>query len=301
MVQVNFTCMKLVVGVLLFLVCLTSCEKVLDVQPATDLGTLVVDGTIESGQPPIIVLSTSLNYFSKVSPEILSGSQVHNARVIVSDGLRTHQLKEYKRDLGNGYNLSYYSSDTASPSTVIIGEPGKTYMLTIETGGKQYQASTKIPLLQKQVDSIWWKKAPGEADSLKAVVVARVTDPAGYGNYIRYYTRVNSGNFLPGANSVFDDQIVDGTTYDIQVDQGIDRNDPPDFENYGFFKKGDTATIKFANIDKATYDFWRTIEYSYQSIGNPFSTPTTIINNVSGALGAFCGYSIQFKTLIIPK
>ncbi|MCY7421916.1 MAG: DUF4249 domain-containing protein [Chitinophagaceae bacterium] len=293
--------MKLFLGLTLMLFCMSSCEKTLTIQPDSLTPVLVVDGSIETNQPPVIILSTSLNYFSKISPDILSASQVHNARVVISDGVRSHQLKEYIQPVGNGYTISYYTIDSSNLASLIIGEPGKSYQLTIDAMGRQYIAVTRIPVLAKKVDSLWWKKALAIADSNKAMLMAKVTDPPGYGNYIRYYTKVNTGAFLPGANSVFDDQIVDGSTYEIQVDQGINRNDPPRFEDYGFFNKGDTVTIKFTNIDKPTYDFWRTLEYSYQSIGNPFSSPATIINNVKGALGAFCGYSVQYKTLIIPK
>ena len=53
---------------------------------------------------------------------------------------------------------------------------------------------------------------------------------------------------------------------------------------------------------QGSFDFWRTLEFSYQSTGNPFSTPTKVMSNVSnGALGAFCGYSVQLRTLIVPK
>jgi len=138
--------------------------------------------------------------------------------------------------------------------------------------------------------------------SNRVVLMEKVTDPPGFGNYIRYFTRVNRQAFLPGATSVYDDQIVDGTTYSLQVEQGIDRNNPPEGEDYGFFRRGDTVTTKMANIDKATYDFFRTLEFSYQSIGNPFSSPIKVLGNVSnGALGAFSGYAVQYKTLIIPK
>ena len=293
--------MKLLLGLMLVLFCMSACEKTLTIQPDSLTPLLVIDGSIETNQPPVIILSTSLNYFSKISPDILSASQVHNARVVISDGVRSHQLKEYIQAVGNGYTISYYTIDSSNLATAIIGKPGVSYQLTINVLGRQYTAITKIPVLEKKVDSLWWKNAPAIADSNKAVLIAKVTDPPGYGNYIRYFTKVNSGEVLPGANSVFDDQVVDGSTYEVQVDQGINRNDPPAFEDYGFFKRGDTVTVKFTNIDKPTYDFWRTLEYSYQSIGNPFSSPATIVNNVKGALGAFCGYSVQYKTLIIPK
>ena len=81
----------------------------------------------------------------------------------------------------------------------------------------------------------------------------------------------------------------------VQVDQGINRNDPPKFEDYGFFNRGDTITVKYCNIDKPTYDFWRTLEYSYQSIGNPFSSPTSVLGNVKGALAHFADMPYNTK------
>jgi hypothetical protein len=60
------------------------------------------------------------------------------------------------------------------------------------------------------------------------------------------------------------------------------------------------VTLKLCNIDKATYDFWRTMEFAYSSVGNPFSSPTKVLSNISGgALGYFGGYAAQFKTIII--
>ena len=95
--------------------------------------------------------------------------------------------------------------------------------------------------------------------------------------------------------------MIDGTTYQLQVDPGIDRNNKVPFDS-NYFKRGDTITMKLCNIDRATYTFWSTWEYAFQSIGNPFGQPNTIIGNISnGALGAFYGYGAAFKTLIVPK
>lgn len=289
-------------GYLVILTFFTACEKAINIQPLSRNPLLVVDGTIEEGKPPFIVLSTSLNYFSTIDPKVLIASNVKDAKVTLSNGTDTIRLKEYRQSLGGNYYLSYYSSDTTNLETAIIGQQGKTYTLEIEHNNEKYLSVTTIPVAAKTVDSVWWKPAPFEEDTSKVVVMAKLTDPAGYGNYIRYFTKVNSGPFLPGAVSVFDDQFTDGTTYDYPIDQGIDRNNPPAVDDYGFFKRGDTVTAKLANIDKATFDFWRTLEFSYQSIGNPFSTPVKVLSNVdNGALGAFCGYRVQYKNIIIPK
>ncbi len=126
-------------------------------------------------------------------------------------------------------------------------------------------------------------------------------DPSGFGDYIRYFTKRNSEPFYPGLNSIFDDQVIDGTSYEIQVERGIPRTGTiPD--GYSFFDKGDVITLKLCNIDKATYDFWRTMEFSYASVGNPFSSPTKVVNNISsGGLGYFGGYAAQYRTIIIPQ
>lgn len=286
---------------IIIIIFFTGCEKTINLQPESQKPLLVVDGTIEDGQKPFIVLSTSLNYFSEINANILLASNVTDAKLTLSDGTVTTGLKEYLQPLGGGYNLAYYSSDTTDPAAM-IGETGKTYTLQIDYNNSRYSAVTHIPAVAKFIDSLWWSPAPHNTDTTKVILMSKITDPPGFGNYIRYFTKVNSKNFLPGANSVFDDQITDGTVYVAQVEQGIDRNNKPSQDDYSFFKRGDTVTVKLANIDKATFDFWRTLEFSYQSVGNPFSSPTKVSGNVSnGALGAFCGYGTQLKTLIIPK
>ena len=93
-----------------------------------------------------------------------------------------------------------------------------------------------------------------------------------------------------------------GTIYSVNVDKGVNRNLSINFDDYSLFMKGDTIQVKLANIDKATYDFWRTLEYNYQSIGNPFSSPIRVLSNISnGALGYFGGYAAEYRELVIPK
>jgi hypothetical protein len=131
--------------------------------------------------------------------------------------------------------------------------------------------------------------------------MVKAFDPPGYGDYVRYFTSRNSEPFYAGWNSVFDDQIIDGTNYVVQVERGVSRNEGFEEDMFYFFK-GDTVTLKLCNIDKATYEFWRTMEYSYSSNGNPFSTPTKVLSNISGdALGYFGGYACQFKTIVVPR
>jgi hypothetical protein len=292
---------KYIGGVCLMLL-FSSCEKAITIHLKDAQTQLVVEATIENGKPPVVFLSSSLDYFSEITTEILSQSFVHNANVIISDSATSVQLKEYAVPADTSGNLIYYYSVDSINNINFVGSLNHSYGLRIEVNGQLYTSQTTIPALAKKIDSLWWRPAPDNPDTNKIVVVAKVTDPPGFGNYIRYFTSENDGPFFPGLNSVFDDQIVDGTTYDIDVDKGVNRNEKIDLNNYAFFDKGDSVIVKFCNIDKATYDFWRTMEYNYQSIGNPFSSPTTVTGNISNnALGYFGGYAAQYVSLRIPK
>ncbi len=278
-----------------------SCERPVDFKLDDVTPKLVVEATIENNQPPIVFLSKSLGYFSAIDLTTLANSFVRNAEVYVSNGIRTHKLKEYAFPAGNGSYFFYYSTDPASPATAFLGELNKTYSLRILSEGKEYTAITKIPDITRRIDSLFWKPAPVGNLPEKVSVMVKAFDRPGLGDYVRYFTKRNREEFLPGLNSVYDDQVIDGTGYVVQVERGVSRNRSIP-EDYSFFDKGDTVTLKVSNIDKATYDFWRTMEYTYVSVGNPFSSPTKVLSNIKGGgLGYFGGYASQYRTIIIPK
>ncbi len=291
--------MKSVLALLISMVIFSSCEKNIDfeLKEATDL--LVVDASIENGQAPVVILTQSFSFFSQISPVLLARAFVHGAEVFMSNGISTHKLREYSIDSAAGFRIYFYSIDTAQLASAFLGQLDKTYSLMIKAGGKEYTANTSIPILAKKPDTLFWIPAPLNPDTNKVILRVRATDPPGLGNYVRYYTKKNKGPFLPGENSVYDDQFIDGTTYEIRVDPGVDRNNMIPYED-NYFRKGDTVTLKISNIDKATYRFWSTMEFAYQSIGNPFASPGKVTGNISnGALGAFCGYASASRTLII--
>lgn len=279
---------------------LLGCQKDIEFELKEADPKMVVEATIENGMPPIVILTRTVGYFSTISPQILSESFVHGAEIKISNGSKNHLLKEYSIPLGLGYSYYYYSIDSSNLSTAFIGELDKKYSLTIFSSGEEYSAITRIPRITKVIDSLWWKKVPSDTSNTKAIVMVRETDPPGYGDYVRYWTKRNSESFYPGLASVYDDLIVDGSTYDLAVEPGINRNEGYN-EDKRAFKKGDTVSLKISNIDRATFDFWRTMEYTYTSVGNPFSAPTKVQSNISnGALGYFGGYASQVRTIIIP-
>lgn len=287
----------LVAAVLFF----SSCEKGVEFKLQDVTPKLVVEATIENGQAPVVYLSRSQAYFSQIDLTALAGSFVRNAEVYISNGTVTHKLKEYSVPVGGGYFFYFYSNDPSSPATAFVGQLSRSYSLRIVSEGKEYSATTTIPNTTRRIDSVFWKPAPPGNEPGKVAVMARAFDPPGLGDYIRYFTKRNSESFYPGLNSVYDDQVIDGSIYEVQVERGVDRNESHP-EGYSFFDRGDTVTLKVCNIDKATFDFWRTMEYTYATVGNPFSTPTKVVSNISGGgLGYFGGYAAQYRTIIIPR
>ena len=273
---------------------LVSCEKEIELDLDVSKPELVVDATIENGLPPVVVLSNSLNYFKQINTETIISSYVRNANVIINDGKTDFPLQVDSTKTSAGV-LYFYSTNK------LLGVSKGTYSLIIKIGTVTYTSSTTIPEITRRIDSIWWERPPFDDDTMNALLMIKATDRPGLGDYIRYFTKVNSTPFLPGRNSVFDDALIDGKTYSVSIDKGVDKNLGQQ-EEIGSFKRGDTITLKLCNIDRQTYDFWRTFEFNYQSIGNPFSSPTKIISNVSGnAIGYFGGYAAQYRTLIIPK
>ena len=281
---------------------LTSCEKRIDLPLKENSQLLSVDASIENGSFPIVILTKTIPYFSTITPEMLSSSLVEDADIRITNRNRTIQLKKITIPLTATLKYVYYSCDPNDPNNQLIGQEGEKYTLTIERESQTYTAVTTIPVIRKTLDSLWWVKAPLTPDtSTKIVLKGKFTDPPEFGDYVRYFTKVNNEPFYPGLTSAFDDLFVNGTTYEIDIPRGVDKNLVTELLEEPFFRRGDTIEVKLSSIDKATYDFWRTAEFSYQSVGNPFSSPVKIIGNISnGALGYFGGYASQVKKIIIP-
>lgn len=272
-----------------------ACEKDIDIDLKETDPRLVVDASIENDRAPQVTLNKSLDYFGKISPEMLLASFVRRADVSINDGVRNYRLREDSIAAGTNLFLYFYTTDS------LKGKLNTRYQLNITAEGRSYSATTSIPQITRRIDSLWWEKAPLVNDTSRVRMMIRATDKPGFGDYIRYFTKTNTEPFFPGFNSVFDDQFIDGKTYTIQVDRGLNKNLDNSEEDI-YFSRGDTATLKLCNIDRATYDFWRTFEFNFQSIGNPFSSPTKTLSNISnGALGYFGGYAAQYRTLIIPQ
>ncbi|MDE3256086.1 MAG: DUF4249 domain-containing protein [Bacteroidota bacterium] len=272
---------------------LSSCEKTVSFQlNNSETKKLVVDGQIETGKPPIVFLTNAIGVTDPLNLNTVLNSIVRGAIVEVSDATRTIQLIEQN----NSYQVAPQDSN-------FVGVPGQIYKLKIQYLGKVYEASTKIPIV-KSLDSIWTVKRinAGGPDSNEVNIFARYTDPDTLGNYVRYFTKRNKEPFFTGRNSVYNDEVINGNGIDVRIEKGYDKINDTSTKKFGNFIIGDTVQVKWCAIEKAVYNFWNTLEFSTNSVGNPFSSPSAIMSNISnGALGVWAGYGTSFKTIIVVK
>lgn len=287
----------------IFVLGLASCEKEVHIDLGTTAPKTVIQGQIETGMPPFVVLTSTISFFASVDLGTLQNSFLHDAIVKVSNGSKTVTLKEYAIDTGANNKFYVYTIDS---SNVMLGEVGQIYSLSVTYGGNTYTSVTKIPN-PKGVDSIWLDvpefardKTPKTAREL----FVNYSDPDSAGDCVRCFTRRNDQMYYPTA--IFSDEIVNGKpVYKIgllagypEAESSVERNR----DSLIYFFPGDTVTLKWSSIDKGVYKFWNSVEFAKNSVGNPFSSPINLVSNISnGALGVWAGYGNTLRTLVVPN
>tara|TARA_B110000285_G_scaffold156594_1_gene174744 strand:+ start:2620 stop:3567 length:948 start_codon:yes stop_codon:yes gene_type:complete len=281
---------------------------------------LVIDGRIETGQPPFILISKSKDIYAPTDLQAFFNSFVSGAQLTVSDGTTTYDLIEIcsdnlppgseaivasllgvpVTDLTSIHICGYTSLD---PST--FGQVGKTYTLTIINEGETFTGVTKI-LEPTPLSNLYWK--PDGNLTTHGYAWATLSDPVNqFDAYKWEVQRINTdvngdlldANFVEPFSPIFDDQFFDGLTFDFFYDNPQAYEDGVLEDEAGLYTLGDTVVIKFSKMDKNVFEFMEKKYTQLSTAGNPFATPTNILNNLTGgALGVWAGYSPSFDTLI---
>lgn len=319
---------------LLFLTqCLVySCEKNVELEIPREENVLVVEGRIETDQPPYVILTRSTGYFEPADLNTFLNTFVHDAAVTVTTDsgvfiLEELCLNDIPKEIkplasaflglsadevaGNSYCLYTVPVAQLLSGNFLKGVAGKTYKLTVETDNQTYFSSVKIPE-RVALDSAWFR-TEGE-DSLFGFAWAHLTDPDTLGNAYRWlakrishgsYGEMKDNTFIPPFNSVFDDRFINGKSFEFAYDRGNKPSEEgvemPD-EKQHFFKVNDTIVVKFCTIEKMVFEFIRKYETEIWNNGNPFAAPATLPANISGgAIGLWAGYGVTYDTIIAKK
>lgn len=302
---------------------LVSCTKEIDVDLPTTDPKLVVEGTIEPGQPPIVILTRTQSYFASTDLSSIAGSYVSGATITVTDGGNTVTLDELSSSGLTQEQIEQVALITGIDPTIIananivvyskldntlLGEEGHIYRLNVSAENKSCSAITSIPHAVA-LDSVWWKLALQKPDDdSSGYAWARLTDPDTMGNGYRWMARriystdpnfTKDSRFISPIGSSFPDKYINGLSFDFFAVRGRSPfTDNSDDETAGYFLRGDSVIVKFLSIGKAEEEFYNSYDNNVQSQGDLFATPANVRSNVNGGLGVWAGWAASYDTLV---
>lgn len=300
---------------------LSACRKEVEVDVPEGESHYVVEGSIEQGRPPMVILTESQPYFAESEQEDYGKLFVHDADVTVKTGQQTFELQELCSSqlpdslLGNFVEVAGMDEELLESvdfcvysDPALIGQAGKSYSLEIEVDGEHITSRTHIPN-PVELDSAWFELYQDRDE--EGFVWGRIEDPDTLGNAYRWYAkRINKGSdgdpkdaaFIAPMGSVLDDRYFNGKEFEINYPRGRNPSDvePGDDETI-FYETGDTIAVKFTSISIPVYRFYRTFEEARFNTGNPFAAPTDVRSNVDNALGVWAGFGISRDTVVAKK
>lgn len=265
-----------VVVLVLAAVALSSCEKIVSIDLNKANPHMVMEGIVTDQQTPdSVMLSKSGNYFEAS----LYFPPVQNSLITISDNLgNVDTLKESKPG-------TYYSSS-------LQGVPGRTYALKVVADGNEYDVVSSMPS-RVPIDSLYatpLREFDGDKGYSLYVVFK---DPPEPGNYYRINLRLSRSlppDSITGQRyHLFSDKLTNGNEVTIRMRTGRS------------VVTGDTVTVELLSIDRATYDYFRTLNDILTSDRAPTSlAPTNPNTNLSnGSLGYFAAFTIDTKKIIL--
>jgi len=312
----EFSILKKIWYIAILATCLASCEKDIDIDIPAGEPQIVIEGTIENGTPPIVLVSKSRGFFEPTGPADIANSYRSDAIVFVNDielsavcveDIPDELLPQFSElagipveDLDDLPICGYVGFD-------IEGNFDTSYELTVEVDNKILRATTHIPNPVIPDSSYFrlWANSPRYG-----YVFSRFTDPDTLNNAYRVFTKrigPNSNDnpaddvYYAPFGSTFLDEFFNGTSLEVGFQRGQPFNSsrPEDTgDEDGFFEIGDRFVFKFCAISEPSYQFYRTFEQQLGTNGSPFAAPNNVITNIEGGLGIWAGYSCVYDTIL---
>ena len=279
------------------------CETPISIEIPHKGKTKIIEGWIENDQPAVVVVSSSIPYFSKIDTAAIFGSVDRNAIVKISDDMgNTEQLQ-----LGFSLDHIFGVLGGAYVGSTIKGIPGHTYTLYVESGGNVYTSQTYIPTSTVQIDSFELRKFPG-VDTAATLRMYFHDNPDTYDCY-RFFLKIKDLDLIYSqiVTGAFDDLTFNGIhgSYELMrrpmSNLSFAGQTQEEWDNYNrpTFRKGDVIYIKSTMTDVATQQFWFPLQTDIALGMNPMSTPEIYPTNIEGenVTGIWSGYNVRYDTV----
>lgn len=271
---------------ILVVLMLTGCYEI---SPVRTKEVIVVEGWIEAGRYPIVMLTTNVPV-SKEGQSIDSLEQylIRWAKVTISDGKEEVIL--------TGRMDKDYFPPYIYTTSRMKGEVGRTYDIVIEYSGKVVTASTTIPapVELKYLDVM----RHSDSDSL-FILKAGLKDNPATKDYYKFFTKVRGTDtyYKAPVPGTINDAVLSDSIAEISVMKGLGL---PETDGSMYFCKGDTVDVKVCTMDQVSYSYWTDFEEILSLSANPFFTSTQKIRtNVNNGLGYWAGYGSTYYTTVI--
>lgn len=249
---------------------------------------IVVEGWIEAGEAPVVMLTASLTPSSNYTYlDSLSNHIIKRAKVTLSDGDTTVVMYS-KRD-------KRYMPPYIYTTGWISGKAGKTYKLKVEYNGTTIKAGTTIPEAEP-VAAV--RAVPVEGSDSLFTIVVTLNNKAGENRFYRIFTMVEGEDSryissFPGA--------IEGAGLKPGAEITITRGKSLNRHKFATqFKKGSTVRVKVCTCEEATCRFWMAID-DITTVGNTpfFPMYDNPASNIEGGLGYWAGYGASVSTLVV--
>lgn len=273
---------------ILVLIAFVACEDSYDPSVTKGPMPLVVEGWIEEGEPPIVMVTRALDLNDEDAR--LEDAVEKWCRVTVFDDGQPYVLTARKN---TDYNPSLIFT-----SSRLKGKTGHTYGLLIETDDTV--ASAEAMLLPAA--SISRLEAVPVQDSDTLFSLQAYLDDVDTGAYYKLFCKAPSdrrhfpaflGNLSGG---MYDDSVG------VSVSRGIHSAFLDDQYSFShFFSSGEKVEVKVCRIDRPLYDFWTAYDLNVSLSSNIFlSFVSDCRGNVVGAKGYWAAYGSSLRVCRIP-
>lgn len=260
---------------ILFILGLTGCTKVIDINLNEANPKIVVEASITDEPGPYYVkLTETVNFSSSNTYPAVQG-----AFVTLSD------------NVGSKDTLIEVSPGIYQTKT-IQGLSGRTYTLAINANGKLISAISTMPS-PVNLDSITYLKSsfgngPGNTTDTEYVPIPRFIDPISFGNCYRFIRTVN--DTLDKTFYIDNDNLINGLQYQRPLFGG-------DIQ----CRYGDSLVFEMQCIDRSTYDYFNSLNASLGQGPGGGTTPANPVSNIQGseALGYFSAHTVQRKKVLV--
>ena len=325
---------------LLISIILFSCQEEITLELPKADEKLVIEGSIENGFPPYIIITKNGGYFDPINNETFDNLFVNDIESVEiwyndNDGVKLdsvilEQITFFDSLPPIYTDIDYLTSldeNGVPPYLYDFSKSGRTYYLEIKWNNQVISSSTTIPEVTP-LDCLWVEKSENSKEEYEYDIRALYSDPADQDNFILLKSRRiqhfeykdslecqakdrpdNSLKLIDAGSDV----LINGESFETYFPRPKESGNPFPDGNYNAYHteiceedtlefKEDIVLIKYCQIDEPSLKFWRGLVRQVGTNGNPFAEPLNLVSNINNGLGVFTGYgSVYYKVKIIEN